>query len=116
MNDLKAVALEVNPTADLTGLSGGQLTLWARVNRRYWLLGASHEHETYVVDQSGNRFSVDKLVLHQDIGGDRHDREGANTSQVARTETEVNMGCRSSACRGTATYRGVTWSTDWVRA
>ena len=90
------------------------LTLWAHVSRRCWLLGATHEHETYVVDQNGNRYVVDKLVLHQNIGGDKKDVDGGKTSQVGRTETEVNFGCRSSCARGTATHWGITWSTDWV--
>lgn len=112
---LKAVMKEVDAAADVTALTAAGLTVTARVNRRCWLFGATHEHETYVEDSNGNRFAVDKLVLHSDIGGDRQDKEGTNTSQVARTETEVNMSCRSSACKGTATYHGVTWSSEWAR-
>lgn len=97
-------------------LKAKHLTVWARVNRRCWAIGATHEHETYVTDENGNRFSVDRLVLHSNIGGDARNKDGVNTSQVARTETEVKMGCRSSGCCGTATIWGVSWSTPWVWA
>lgn len=117
LNDLQAALREqgTDPATFANLAAGLTLSLYARVNRRCWLVGATHEHEVYVEDQTGQRFAVDRLVLHQDIGGHRQDREGSNTSQVGRTETEVNMGCRSSGCSGTATYRGVSWSCDWVR-
>jgi len=116
VSDLKSVLKKMGtPEKESDKLTATRLTLYARVNRRCWLVGATHEHETYVEDEKGNRFSVDRLVLHSDIGGDRQDKEGTNTSQVARTETELNMGCRSSACKGTATHWGVSWSTDWAR-
>jgi hypothetical protein len=114
--DLKSVMANSGvPKEKIAALTAIRLTLWARLNRRCYLLGATHEHETYVVDEAGNRFAVDHLVLHQEIGGLRKDRDGHNTSQVASTETEINLGCQSSGCAGTATHWGVTWSTDWVR-
>jgi hypothetical protein len=116
-SEVREALAAVGREGELQGLAANAattLTLWARVNRRCWLLGATHEHETFVVDQAGNRFVVDNLVLHQDIGGDKKSVDGGTTSQVGRTETEVNFGCRSSCARGTATHWGITWSTDWT--
>jgi hypothetical protein len=117
LSQVKEALAAVGRQNDLAGVedvAGAALTIRARVNRRCWALGATHEHETFVVDQNGNRFIVDNLVLHQDIGGEKKNVDGGKTSQVGRTETEVNFGCRSSCARGTATHWGVTWSTNWI--
>jgi hypothetical protein len=87
------------------------LMLYSRVKVTCAFLYAKHEHETYV-EQNGKRFAVEKLTLISNIGGDRQNKDGSNTSQVARTEEEFNMGCRRSCVSGRATHMGVTWVTQ----
>ena len=110
--------IPIPPENDAKNFAGDD-TLWlhVRVKGECSFLYAKHEHEAYVTRgaKDGPRKSIDRIVLHNSIGGDRQDKTCRKTSGCGRTEHEFNLGCRRSCVAATATHAGYgSWDTRTV--